>query len=237
MADNYDYKGRVVRIKEEFEGVKSFWFELDRKMSFKPGQFVNVRVKGDKGVMMRPYSIASSPYDSELMITVKNMRTGGMSQFLCENVKEGDFVEIKGPYGLFYYDDNYNSVVLAGGGVGVTPLVSIMKYIRDKGLKTRVLALFSFRTKDTILYKDELEELNSMDNFEVVITLTREPEDSEWKGERGRFDKDKVDRYVDERYRDAGVYICGTLGFVNSLESLFVEKGIDKKDIKKEGWG
>ncbi len=237
MANNYDYKGRVVRIKEEFDGVKSFWFELDRKMDFKPGQFVNVRVNIDKGVMMRPYSIASSPYDSELMITVKNMRTGGMSQYLCENLMEGDLVDVKGPYGLFYYDDNYDSVVLAGGGVGITPLVSIMKYIRDKGLKTRVLALFSFRTRDTVLYKSELEEFNKLDNFEVVITLTRELENSGWKGERGRFDKNKVDKYVNEGYKNGGVYICGTLGFVNSLETLFLEMGFDKDRVKKEGWG
>ncbi len=231
----------VVEVIEETPTTRTLVFDISGyDFDFYPGQYVMLKVPypptGEE--LRRAYSIASSPLSkNRLELTVKRMEGGKASVLLTTQTKVGDRFLIKGPYGKFFWtEDMSQKVVLLGAGSGVVPLMSILRYIRDKELsQVEATLLVSYTSYEEIIYRRELEELSKLPNINIKITLTRSaPED--WKGYRGRINKDMILAEV-PRLEENLYYLCGPPKFVEDMKELLLGLGVPKENIKTEKYG
>jgi ferredoxin-NADP reductase len=143
----------------------------ERKIKAKPGQFLTFHWFLEGKRVLRSYTISSSPTRSEYVeITPKRVQNGCVSHFLHDEAKLGLVVEATGPHGKFYFDEMvHRSIVLIAAGSGITPIISIVRYIGDLRLPTPVTLLYFVRTEKDIIFEAELERLrNSVPNFNTA---------------------------------------------------------------------
>ncbi|MEM3422624.1 MAG: FAD-dependent oxidoreductase [Candidatus Bilamarchaeaceae archaeon] len=223
---------KIISIKRTCDSIKIFTLApLKEKISFKAGQFVMLSLLNEKGAVIdkRPYSIASSPEDNNLELAIK-MVNGRFTSKL-DMVKEGEVVGIEGPFGHFVFNDEKKAVFIAGG-VGITPIIGILRNIARKNIKGDYLLLYSCKTKEDVLYENELEELKKH-GIKIIIFLTRENKDNY---ESGRIDKDKILKYVTQPTQTVW-FICGPLAMTTTIRKSLNEIGVQDNFIKSEGWG
>jgi len=206
---------------------------------FKPGQFVNLYIqKENQQLLARPYSIASSPLNKEyLELTIRIIEGGRFTPRVAE-LKVGDEVKIGGPFGKFFYldEEKMKKLVLIGGGCGITPFISMIRYVVDKNLDVQITYLYSARTMDSILYKEELERYaNQNKNIKIIFTCTRESSDV-WKGERGRINIEMIKKYVDLNDKDNYFMLCGPPAMISDLVAALKNAGIEENRILHESW-
>ncbi|MBI3031993.1 oxidoreductase [Candidatus Woesearchaeota archaeon] len=236
---------KITQVKQETPDTKTFRFEAvnQERMLFKPGQFamvhdIEVTKDGEKKKVNRSYSIASSPTKNYIELVIKAEHPGLTSPKWINEVKEGEQYEVKGPFGKFVYtEDMKGDVVLIGAGSGIAPLRSIVYYILEQKLPTAVYLIYSNKTQEDIIMKDEFLSLEEdHNNFELEFTLTREPEHSDWEGHRGRIDYEFLEDCIGF-LEDKLYYLCGPKEFVISMESLLKEHNVPAEKIKKEIYG
>ncbi len=204
-------------------------------MKFLPGQFCFIHALDGSGksVAKRPYSIASAPDAPELEFCIK-LVNGEMTGRLGK-MKAGDVLGIEGPYGNFGYSGQPEAGFVAGG-VGIAPFMGILRHIAGRKISGRFVMFYSSKTRDTLLFADELEKLQKMNpNIKVVVTLTRETPPG-WKGESGRLCDEMILKHVKDP-KALSWWVCGPLEMVSSIKSCLVAAGKDQKDIRVEGWG
>ncbi len=233
-----EFTAPVVEVREETPTTKTLVFDISGiGFDFYPGQYVMLKVPypptGEE--LRRAYSIASSPLQkNRLELTVKRKEGGKASVILTTQVKEGDSFFIKGPYGKFFWTEGMSDrLVLIGAGSGIVPLMSILRYIRDKSLKNvRATLLVSYRSYEEIIYRRELEELSRLPNVKIRITLTREAP-TDWEGLRGRIDREKILGEVKDLSSNL-YYLCGPPRFVDDMKGILLDLGVDGRKIKTE---
>ncbi|MCX8202233.1 MAG: FAD-dependent oxidoreductase [Candidatus Micrarchaeota archaeon] len=208
-------------------------------MDFKPGQFVNLYVQREgEPLLARPYSIASSPTNKDyLELTIKIIEGGRFTPRVA-SLKIGDVVKIGGPFGKFFFldEEKMKDVVLIGGGCGITPFISIIRYVSEKGLDVNITYFYSARTMDSILYRNELESIAKKNkNIKIIFTCTREGSSS-WNGERGRINLDMIKKYVDIRDDKKYYMLCGPPEMIKSLVEQLKSAGINEEKIIHESW-
>ena len=218
--------------------------EEDKPFTFLPGQFVMVRQKINGKTIPRAYSISSSPTKSEsdnyFDLTVRQTETPTVSKWLNDR-SVNDEILFRGPYGQFYWLENHpesSQLLLLGGGSGITPLKSMIEYISDKKLGNKSVLLYSSKTEKDIILREPLEELEKKnENIKVEFSLTREPQDSNWNGRRGRIDEQYIKKILKEfNIEKTGCYLCGTPGFVESMTKLLENAGIPEEKVWHERW-
>jgi ferredoxin-NADP reductase len=156
------------------------------------GQHLDVRLTAEDGYQaQRSYSIASAP-GVELALTVERLDDGEVSPYLVDEARDGDMLEVRGPIGgYFVWDgDVTEPVLLVAGGSGVVPLMAMARHRARTGSTAPMRLLFSSRTLEDVIYREELDRLAAQGNgFEVVHTLTRE-QPPDWTGYSRRIDRD-----------------------------------------------
>ena len=230
---------KISKITDETPSVKVFQLELPRDagIEFYPGQFFMVSFADDPEIKTsRAYSIASSPLNKE-HLEIALDKVGPFTTKLFQ-IKEGEFLKFKGPYGKFYFDDEMkNNLVLIAGGTGITPLMGIMRYCNDKNLGNKIKFIYSVKTSKDIIYKKELEKIKQENgNFDYVATITRAEETHNWHGRKGRIDLDLLKGNIE----DAGssiYFLCGSKDFVHSVVDMLEALGVRKEQIKTDVWG
>lgn len=235
-------KLRVAQIFQETPDVKTFRLMNPLggvlPFSFLPGQFVTLTVTTDGKPVKRGYTIASSPTQHDyLEITVKHKEAGEVSGFLHSGVREGDLIECSGPSGAFVFTGREcKCILLIGGGVGITPLMSVLRFLTDRSWPGDIYLLYGCRTQHDIIFREELEYLQRRhSNLRVVITLSR-PEGTEWKGPTGRLSKELISQSVpdlESRY----VHICGPMPMMEGVKQMLAELGVPRERVKTEAFG
>src|SRR6266568_4069442 len=187
-------KLRIGRIFQETSDVKTFRLmnPLGGPLPFTylPGQFITVTLAPDNQPVKRSYTIASSPTQHDYVeITVKHENEGIISGFLHNRVKEGDLLDFSGPSGFFTFTGREcKCILLMGGGVGITPLMSVLRYLTDRSWPGDIFLLYCIKTPRDIIFREELDYLRRRNaNLRVVISVSR-PEGTDWKGPTGRLD-------------------------------------------------
>jgi len=232
-----EYNLKIKEIIDEVPEVKTFRVEVpnDVKIDFKSGQFFMVRFDDDPK-LQRAYSVASSPTDNGFIDITMNL-VGKFTHKLFES-KIGDSLIFKGPYGMFYFTDEMkNNLVLIAGGLGVTPLRSIIRQCCQKKLPNKLKLIYSVRTPADIVYREELEKIKDDNhNYDQVFTITRPRPEHNWQGHTGRVDekllKDNIEDVEGSLY-----FLCGPLEFVKSVISMLEGLGVKKEQIKTDIWG
>ena len=210
--------------------------ELDAPgwQTHRAGQHLDVRLTAEDGYQAeRSYSVASAPGDP-LAITVERLEDGEVSPYLVDEVRDGDVFEVRGPIGgYFVWDgDEPEPVLLVAGGSGVVPLAAIARQRARVGSDTPMRLVYSSRSWEDVIYRDELEQLG----IEVVHTLTREQPPG-WQGYARRIDDKLLGEVMFPAAERPRVYVCGSTRFVDAAADGLVRLGYDPIWIRTERFG
>ena len=132
-----DVDATIIRIQQEAPTVKSFLFDLGGiDLPFLPGQWVDLYVETGSTTAVGGFSITSSPLQhGAIALAIKKLPQGAAASFLHDRAKVGDSFLIRGGSGGFHYEESWDGPsVLIGGGIGITPLMSILRYLDDTGI-------------------------------------------------------------------------------------------------------
>lgn len=190
---------------------------------YEPVQFCGLELFTPFGGLEYPMSLASSPTQGYLEFGARLSDSPWKRAFA--ELRPGDEVEVDGAYGHFLLDPERDAVFVAGG-IGITPLKGMARYLADTASSRRSVLLYSNSSQDEIAYRDELAEVEKANpRFRVIHTLTREPPTSGWRGRRGRIDRALLKEAVAD-LTDPTYYLCGRGDLVGSLHGLLVGSGV-----------
>ncbi len=226
----------IINVKKETHDVTTITFKGTQRMSFNPGHFVMVQLlKNGKELPKRAYSISSSPVNNETIdITVKRVHDGLISNILNE-VEVGEKAIVDGPFGHLIFDPTESKeIILLAAGCGIAPFRSFIKYIYDEKLDTKITLVYSNKTQGDIIFYNELKELSEkMNNFDLLLTLTREEKPG---FSCGRIDNQMVKGIISSN-KNAQYFICGSRGMANNSKKILEENGVPKEKIRVEAYG
>ena len=207
----------------------------DTRFRFLPGQWVDLSIDIDGAAHTSGYSITTSPvHMGEIELAIKASARHPLSRWVHERARVGDRVRVTQGQGPFVYlPEMSDNVVLIGGGVGITPLLSIFRHVRDAGLPTQTHLVYSVSESSEILFRDELEAaVRAHDNLHVSITVTKP--DAKWHGLTGRIDPVKL--HALDVPDDTLYYLCGPKGMVEDMSALLHDLGVPMNRIIFEKW-
>jgi ferredoxin-NADP reductase len=205
------------------------------------GQHVDVRLTAEDGYQAeRSYSLASAPGDPPAL-AVERLEDGEVSPYLVDGVVPGDRFELRGPIGGYFVweaaDAADDPLLLVAGGSGVVPLMSMIRHRDAAGSTVPTRLLYSSRTFDDIIYRDELDELGSRGaSLEVVHTLTR-AQPPGWTGRSGRIDLGLLREVAFAPSENPRVFVCGPTSFVEAVADSLVGLGHRPGRIRTERFG
>lgn len=234
--------GIIRRITPRTARVKSFFFELAKPFAFLAGQHVDVRLTAPDGYQaQRSYSIASAPETPGMLeLTIERLDDGEISPFFHDVAAVGDEIELRGPFGGYFIWSTQDGgpVILAGGGSGIVPLMSIVRHRFERQSRTPMAMLFSARTWDDVIYRDELlAYADRNDGFELAIALTRDT--ARRTGDYAR--RIDVDMARDTLRRLPSVpmvaYVCGSNPFVEAAAQSLLDASVPAERIRTERYG
>ena len=159
--------------------TKTIGFDVPGWPGHRAGQHVDVRLTAEDGYQAeRSYSIASAPDGTHIELTVERLDDGEVSPYLTDELREGDRIELRGPVGGYFVWEPAlgGPVLLVGGGSGVVPLMAMIRNRAASGSDAQMRLLFSSRSWEDVIYRDELERLAG-GGLTVVHTLTRSQPD------------------------------------------------------------
>jgi predicted ferric reductase len=185
---------RVAAVKAEAPRVWTISLEpVGKRFNYAPGQFQFLRVHGRSvGSSEHPFTIASSPArQAGISLTIKE--SGDFTRDI-RLVRPGDRATVHGPFGRFShtFHRDERDLVFVAAGVGITPHISMLRYMADLREPRRVLLVYASRTPADILFQDELRAIEAADfpTLKVVHVLSEPP--AGWPGEAGRLDADRL---------------------------------------------
>ena len=205
------------------------------------GQHVDIRLTAPDGYeAQRSYSIASAPGALELELAIERLEEGEVSPYFHEIARPGDTFEVRGPIGghFIWRAADGGPLLLLGGGSGVVPLMAMARHRAPVAPQTQTLLVYSARTWDEIIYRDELFALEAADeNFRLVLTTTREPR--RWSHDYDRRLDPTLLREILARWGSVPrhAYVCGSNAFVEAVSSALVADGVPAAIIRTERYG
>lgn len=230
---------RVARIFDETHDVKTFRLIAPDggPLPFEhvAGQYLNLALEIDGKRVNRSYTIASSPTRAQYCeISVK--RVGHASGHLHATLREGMTLKVSAPAGKFVFaGPEAQRVVMIAGGVGITPMMSVVRSLTDRCWTGEMYLLFSVRKRADIIFERELEYLKArFPNLHVLVTLTNDPE-AAWDGARGQITREMIEELV-PGLRGGPVLLCGPDPMMTAMRKLLVEIGVPDAEIHQEAF-
>jgi ferredoxin-NADP reductase len=232
--------GEVVELIDETTRVRSIVLEVREWPGHRAGQHVDVRLTAEDGYQaQRSYSIASAPEDGRLAITVERLPDGEVSDYLVGELRRGDMLELRGPIGGYFVWEagSGGPLLLVAGGSGIVPLMSMLRHRQSSDVADGARLIYSSRSWDEVIYREELERLASASNGpEVIHTLTRSQPPG-WTGYARRVDGAML---AEEAWAAATMpmtFVCGPTSFVESVAEALVLLGYPATSVKTERFG
>jgi ferredoxin-NADP reductase len=233
--------GTVTAIHPETGQTKSFILRLPKWMAHRPGQHYDIRLTATDGYQtQRSYSIASPPERvGELEITVERIPDGEVSPYMHDVLMLGDQLEVRGPIGGYFVWQVAlgGPLLLVAGGSGVVPLMAMLRHRAAQRATIPARILYSSRTPDDVIYKDELEGLAGKDPaVEVFFTYTRQTPEG-WTGYRRRIDAAMLGEVIKPFGNAPHTYVCGPTVLVENVANVLVQMGLPTERIRTERFG
>jgi ferredoxin-NADP reductase len=202
-----------------------------------PGQHLDVRLTAPDGyTAQRSYSIASAPEVQYVELIVDRLPDGEVSPYLTEELRPGDDLEIRGPFGgwFVWHVGLGGPVQLVAGGSGVVPFLAMLDHHRAARSDVPVRLLYSVRSLVEVFRSERLAEPDR--DVQVDLALTRDAPPG-WTGETGRVDGAVLDRLAFPPESGPQVFVCGPTGFVDAVANAMIELGHPSEKIKTERFG
>jgi glycine betaine catabolism B len=235
---------RCVEIVAETADVKTFrlvaepfvWFD------YQPGQFVMIEVEINGQPVVRAYSISSSPSRPQVLeITVKRATTldappGLVSNWLHDQFTVGATLKLRGPMGQFTCSQTPSpKLLLISAGSGMTPMMSMTRWILDSALDTDIVFFYSAREAQDLVFRAELEQLATRHSrLKLAMTLTGKA--PAWMGYRGRLDGPMLQAIAPD-FQERQVYVCGPDGFMAATKALLETLQMPADQYHEESFG
>mgnify|MGYP001594990840 CR=1 FL=1 len=269
----YTYELQVIEKKKLSPTAACIRLGLNGKeFKFIPGQYVQAEIKLEERnrfkvlnnkpkIQKRSFSISSSPNEKKYIeFTCKTVPNGFVSVYIVNHLKVGDKIKIKGPMGnsIFNEKKTKNNLVFLAGGSGISPMISMLRYINENKIDVNATIIYSNKTEDEILHRNEIENLSKKNkNIKYIFTLTQQ----EWEGRTGRIDKELISsnakkikpqdltrgkantnldgaqdpKHLLERVlTETDFYIVGPPPFVEEMEKILNKLKVKEDSIKKE---
>ncbi|HMN89370.1 MAG TPA: ferredoxin--NADP reductase [Saprospiraceae bacterium] len=258
MDKNF-YSLTVSDVQSETTDTVSLTFEVPESLrtifDYRAGQYLTLKfnIKGQE--VRRSYSMCSSPLEPNLVVTVKRLRGGLVSNYINDQIKAGDTIEVMPPDGRFspaLLPDQRKTYYMFGAGSGITPLFSIIKTILEEEPQSSIHLLYGNRHEDSIIFKAAIEQLvqRYQGQFFVQHILSRPHREKagglkglfskgavSWQGKVGRIDAAQVYKFLEEhpmRAKSTAYFICGPGSMIDAVEAALLARGVAKKDIHTE---
>lgn len=230
-----------VKLKNKEEvanGTMAFHFDKPKDFSFKAGQFADYTLidppDTDEEGNIRGFSLVGAPYEDEIIFATR-MRDTAFKRVL-KNMDLGTELTFDGPYGSFTLQNNTAiPAVFLSGGIGITPVRSIILQATHDKTAHKLFLFYANKTPGDAAFTPDFEKAKKENpNFTFVPSMTKLPEDDKsWKGERGFFTKDMLEKYVGDLSKPI-YYVCGPAGMVKSLRETLSGAGVDDDNIRSE---
>lgn len=205
---------------------------------FRAGQYVNLFVEVDGVHTSRPFSISSPPTQTgHYDLTVRRAPGGFVSDYLLDRARVGDCFESTGPVGDFTYNPLFHgsALVFLAGGSGITPFMSMIREIADRGLKRRVHLLYGSRTPDDVIFREELGEIARRHSGIVVDTVISEPPPG-YEGRTGLLSVECIRECIGEP-GGRMFYVCGPQAMYSYCREALASLGIPRRRVRTEVFG
>jgi ferredoxin-NADP reductase len=206
--------------------------------TFVPGQFLNLSFSIGGARMNRSYSISSSPTRREYVdLTVKREPRGAVSRHIVDLLKVGSEIEAGGPVGRFTFTGaEAESIVLIAGGVGITPLMSIARYLTEQSWPGDIYFIYGCSTPAELIFAKDIAELQGANpKLHVTVTMER-PEGTDWKGSQGRITKELLAQAVPD-IASRRIHLCGPQVMMEAVKALLAELKVPPEQVKTESFG
>src|ERR671913_388362 len=230
----------VIEVVAETPRTKSLLLEVPGWEGHKAGQHVDVRLTAEDGYQaQRSYSIASAPEDKRLMLTVDRLGDGEVSPYLTDVLAAGDKLEFRGPIGGYFTWEVQDGgpLLLVGGGSGIAPLMAMIRHRVAAGSGVPTHLLYSSRSYEEIIFREELENLAARDgSLEVSHTLTRSRPEV-WSGYHRRIDAEMLREVGWSPEESPRAFVCGPTLLVEAVGSALVSLGHAPAQVKTERFG
>jgi ferredoxin-NADP reductase len=206
--------------------------------TFVPGQFLNLTFSIGGARMNRSYSISSSPLQRKYVdLTVKREPRGAVSRHMVDLLKVGNEIEVGGPVGRFTFTGvEAQSIVLISGGVGVTPMMSIARYLTERSWPGDIYFVYGCSTPAEFIFAKDIAQLQEVNpKLHVTVTMERS-EGTDWKGHQGRITKELLAQTVPD-IALRRIHLCGPLIMMEAVKGLLAELQVPSEQVKTESFG
>ena len=245
-------KFRVRSVKRQTKLASQIWLEpVDGKpvAAFLPGQFLTIRLRTntEKKPVVRCYSISGPIEQNGYQLTIKevagdekNRKPASASRWINSELIVGDRIEVKSPAGDFFLDEMTDAtLVLLAGGVGITPLMSMISRLADAKSPRQIVLLYGNRNSADHIFKKELADVASHHRPLTIVNFYSAPLTTDRSGKdyqmQGRITIETVRKMLPDRKFQ--FYLCGPAGFMSSLYEGLLDWGVPDERIRKEAFG
>ncbi|MAZ47275.1 MAG: hypothetical protein CME65_01850 [Halobacteriovoraceae bacterium] len=227
----------IIDIYEETSDIKTFKLKRAQKKQipkYAPGQFLSFEIPSEKKVF-RSYSVSGSPENNNyLQVSIKKI-TDGLGSNWFHSLKVGDKVKAHPPSGLFTDQGLAPEVhrVFIAGGIGITPLFSMLRAAIDRGEKHPVTLFFAAKTKRDLAFHNQILEIAKRNKNVTYIPILSGEVDSSWTGLRGRLNLEILQEHVPD-LRAAKFFFCGPKLLTKSISENLIEFGVHEDNLYSE---
>ncbi len=221
------YKYQVEEIKKLNDFIIEITLKpLDKKINFRPGQFVFISFN-QRGLSKEshPFSITSAPWENNLKLATKKL--GDYTSNLPYDLEKGALAQIEGPFGVFSYTNinNQNQIWIAGG-IGITPFISMAKDLLNQNYPYHIQLFYCTKDEKEAIYLDFLKEIQAKfsNNFQVIPFLSNT---------NGHINFEKINNLV-TNLRSKDILICAPPVMINALKNDFINHGLNKDKMHSE---
>lgn len=217
---------KVLEVVQETGDAHSLVFEAPPGLTYRPGQFLTLRLPAPDGVVARCYSLSSAPgVDEQLKVTVKRVRDGRGSNWVCDHVAVGDEVDVLAPSGTFTPRSFDHDLLLLAGGSGITPVMSIIKSSLAHG-SGRMLLVYANRDEQSVIFHADLRALVA-EHPERLVVL-------HWLETVQGLPQLKSLQEIVRPWGHAEAFICGPAPFMDCAADALKELGVARDRIHIE---
>ena len=242
-----EFETEVQAVIKRTHNVKSFRFLVKEEVDFFPGQFFFVSIKigiVSSRVETKPFSFSNSPTEKGYIEFTKKL-TGSEYSNALDKLKAGDWARLRLAYGQFTPKGicskggagEYFRLAFLSGGIGITPIRSICKFITDRRIPVDIVLLYSSNTPEDIVFREDFAEMQAANkNLKVIDTITLPNDSLSWPGRIGRIDEAMIKEEIPD-YDKRLFYISGPSGMVEAMKEILTgELKIAVQKIKTENF-
>jgi predicted ferric reductase len=225
---------KVEEVRQERGDVYSLVLKPDghKGMQFKPGQFAWLTIWNSPfAIKEHPFSFSSSSMQNgRYEMAIKEL---GDFTSKIKTITPGTTAYLDGPYGVFSIDNHpAPGYVFLAGGIGITPIISILRTMADRNDQRPVILFYGSKTWDDTSFREELDELKNVINLLVVYVLENPPDG--WEGETGFVTAKLLARYLPENRMELEYFICGPIPMMDAVENGLNQLGISLEQTQAE---